>query len=168
MIVFYLRSCICGNSKKTGFSYIRKSNKTYVSKQLKFEDYISFLSLVSCFSKVWCLSYRVFEVDITLTSFTTLSSNEAFSILLKIVHQKSGLGIENHSSDRNLDNQILTFFAVAFFLHAVLTTLSFVFLLVSKVHQSSKVSISKENYVSAVSTVSTVRTTFRDKGFSSK
>ena len=162
MISCDLRSRIGAYGQKCRLSDIREAEKTYVRYQLELKDDFSFLRKAACLSKVRSLTDTALVMNIAASASAALCSNKLISVVAEILHQKSCLLIDDKSTDRHLDIQVLTLLAVAFSLHSVLAVLSLILPLVIEVHQSPEIAVGNKNNTAAVTAVAAVRTAVRN------
>ena len=104
-------------------------------------------------------------MHVSLSAFATLCGNQAVSRILHILHQQTGFFVDNQSTHRNVNDEILTFLSETFPAHSILTGFRLVHSLVFEIHKGTQVVIRFKDYAAAVTAIAAVRASFRHKWF---
>ena len=156
MVVCYLGFCLGSLFKKRRLSNVREANKSHVSQKLQFKDNCSLSCFSAGFGKVGSLTDGTLEMYVSSSAFTASYCNKRFPVFHQILHDLTGLFIDDHGAAGYFYDQILAILSELVAAHAVLSGLGFVFFPVLEVQKSPEVSVSKKDYASAFASVSSI------------
>ena len=161
VIVRDLRTRITAHRKNRRLTHVRKTDETDIRDHTKLHLYPELTGILTRLRELRCLHGRCREMHITETALTALQQNHTLVLAGHIRDDLLRLEITNDRSLRNTDHQILTILTMHTLSAAFFTRRRDILLTITEILERIQTLIHLDDDITALTAITTIRTTRR-------